>query len=124
MSFFLSISSLVLKCKYTFQRAWFPLLCALAPAALARFASVCVNFARSENFHTHSQIGRGCAPWGTQRNLVKLFCLGRTGQSNCRGSATGDHLGHFVEVAGADLALVFGGGVAEFLQGELGLLEF
>src|SRR5579883_3348849 len=54
---------------------------------------------------------------------MELLGLGRAGQSGCGREAAGDHLGHLVEVAGADLALVFGGGIAERFKGKFGLLE-
>src|SRR5579883_1048131 len=53
----------------------------------------------------------------------ELLGLGRAGQGDGRGQAAGDDLGHGVEVAGADLALVAGGRVAVGLTGKLGLLQ-
>src|SRR5579883_1907519 len=55
---------------------------------------------------------------------MELLGLGRAGQSGCGREAASDHLGHLVEVAGADLALVFGSSIAERFKSELGLLEF
>src|SRR5918997_1642455 len=55
--------------------------------------------------------------------LVELLLLGRTSQGGGGGDAAGDDLGHVVEVASADLALVLGSGVAVLLGSELGLLQ-
>ena len=57
------------------------------------------------------------------RLLLELRRFGRAVERGRRRLA-GDHdLGHLVEVAGADLALVARGGVAVLLRGELGLLQ-
>src|SRR3712207_3808618 len=54
---------------------------------------------------------------------LELLLLGGAGERRGGGGAAGDDLGHVVEVAGADLALVLGRGVAVLLGGELGLLQ-
>src|SRR4028119_2409724 len=55
--------------------------------------------------------------------LNELLLLRRAGKGGGGGGAAGDDLGDLVEVAGPDLALVLGGGVAVLLRVELPLLE-
>src|SRR4028119_51416 len=55
--------------------------------------------------------------------LNELLLLRRAGKGGGGGGAAGDDLGDLVEVAGPDLALVLGGGVAVLLCVELPLLE-
>src|SRR3712207_8838590 len=62
-------------------------------------------------------------PYTTLFRSHELLVLGRAGEGSGRGRAAGDDLGDLVEVAGPDLALVLGRGVAVLLGGELGLLQ-
>src|SRR5690606_35001430 len=62
--------------------------------------------------------GRGAAAGGGE-----LLFLGGAGQGRQRGQAAVDHAVQGVEIAGADFALVLGGGVAVLLGGELRLLQ-
>ena len=62
---------------------------------------------------------------GRERNrAVKLLRFGRAGQGRGRRIAAGNDLRDFVEIPGADEALVRDGTVAEFLRGEFFLLQF
>src|ERR1700730_4441742 len=63
---------------------------------------------------------RGCYGYGG----VKLFSFRRACQSRGGRIAARNDLSDFVEVAGADEALVRDGAVAEFLRGKFFLLEF
>jgi hypothetical protein len=57
-------------------------------------------------------------------SAVKLFGFGGTGK-RCRGRiAAGNDLGDFVEIAGADEALMRHGAITQFLRGKLFLLRW
>ncbi len=60
---------------------------------------------------------------GKTAGLVKLLFLGGAGERRRGREAAADHLRHVVEVAGAYLALMLGGGVALWLERELTLLQ-
>src|SRR5580692_6505300 len=55
---------------------------------------------------------------------MKLGSFGRASQRSSRRVPAGDHLRDLVEVTGADESLVRDRAVAQFLRGELLLLEF
>src|SRR5713226_1716941 len=59
-----------------------------------------------------------------RHGAVKLLGLGGASQRGDERIAAGNYLGNFVEVPGADKALVRDGAVAEFLRGEFFLLKF
>src|SRR6056297_3240216 len=54
----------------------------------------------------------------------ELLFLGTPHQRERRCGSARDHIGHFVEVAGAHFPLMAGGGVAGFFHCELTLLQF
>src|ERR1700743_2084199 len=64
------------------------------------------------------RLGSGCSVGG------ELGFFGGAGHGGGGGGAARDDFADEVEVAGADFALVAGGGVAEGLAGEFGLLHF
>jgi hypothetical protein len=57
--------------------------------------------------------------WGTLASILELMRFGRLGEREGGGGAAGDYLRDLVEVAGADLALVAGRGVAVGFRREL-----
>src|SRR5713226_10663812 len=62
--------------------------------------------------------------WRERDSAVKLFSLRGASQRGRRRIAARNHLRDFIEIPGADEALVRDSAIAEFLRGELFLLEF